>query len=316
MTPANTTRLQWNACDKATWRGYFEQMSWSSLEQSWAYGDAVAATSDAAVQRGCLVDADGHVEAIVQAAEKRIGRLISFVRIVRGPLHLQGAEGSFSAPALGMIRAAFRRRQRRFLFWLPELPGGSTDNLLMRGAGTHRVVTGYSTVRLDLRRDLDEVRAGLHSKWRNSLHAGERSGLRVKLSRGGTALTQLLTAYDGLQRKNRFAGPPSQLLHAFANAAGAKDVAVVSVRQGSDTVAAALFLRHGRTATYTAAWASDEGRAANGPRLVLWRGIEALHAQGVEWLDLGGVNTTRTPGLARFKLGLGGEVITLAGTYF
>ena len=314
--PAGASRLQWDGCDKGTWRGYFDDMSWSTLEQSWAYGEAVTVASGATVLRGLVLGEDGQVEAIVQAAEKRVGRLGSFARIVRGPLWLKSAANSLSEPALRLIRATFPQRQRRFLFWLPELTDGQADDALMRKAGAHRVVTGYSTLRLDLRRDLEKLRAGLHSKWRNGLHAGERSGLRVKLSRGGPALTQLLTAYDALQRKNRFAGHPSKLLKAFADASGAKDVTVVSARQGSDTVAAALFLRHGCCATYTAAWASDVGRAANGPRLVLWRGIEALHEQGLDWLDMGGVNTTRTPGLARFKLGLGGEVITLAGTYF
>jgi lipid II:glycine glycyltransferase (peptidoglycan interpeptide bridge formation enzyme) len=35
----------------------------------------------------------------------------------------------------------------------------------------------------------------------------------------------------------------------------------------------------------------------------------------VRRLDLGGVNTQRSAGLARFKMGSGGEVITLCGTY-
>jgi hypothetical protein len=35
----------------------------------------------------------------------------------------------------------------------------------------------------------------------------------------------------------------------------------------------------------------------------------------VRRLDLGGVDTARGAGLARFKIATGGEVITLAGTY-
>jgi lipid II:glycine glycyltransferase (peptidoglycan interpeptide bridge formation enzyme) len=36
----------------------------------------------------------------------------------------------------------------------------------------------------------------------------------------------------------------------------------------------------------------------------------------IEVLDLGGVNTHDLPGISRFKLGTGGDVLTLAGTYF
>ena len=58
---------------------------------------------------------------------------------------------------------------------------------------------------------------------------------------------------------------------------------------------------------------------ANAPRgahnLLLWNAIEHLRSRGVRQLDLGGVNTTSGAGIARFKIGTGGAVTTLAGTY-
>jgi lipid II:glycine glycyltransferase (peptidoglycan interpeptide bridge formation enzyme) len=42
----------------------------------------------------------------------------------------------------------------------------------------------------------------------------------------------------------------------------------------------------------------------------------ALREQGVRRLDLGGVDTVRSGGIARFKIGTGGQVLTLAGTFF
>ena len=49
--------------------------------------------------------------------------------------------------------------------------------------------------------------------------------------------------------------------------------------------------------------------------LLLWEGCRLLAERGIEQLDLGGVNTVANPGLARFKLGSGGRVVTWAGTY-
>ncbi len=289
---------------------------WSALEQSWAYGDAVAATRGAKVHRGLVRDENGTCQAVVQAVEKPLGKLLRLVRIVRGPLLPNGAAAP--APLYATIRAAFRRKRRSFLFWLPELHVSDRNHELMRACGARRVVTGYSTVRVDLRKTSESLRGEMHGTWRNALRAAERGSLRIRVTRGGAALDRLLLEYDRLQRRNRFSGHPSALLKAITEnrAGGGRDVTVVSAQQGSDTVAAGLFLRHGQTATYTAAWASDDGRAANAPRLVLWHGITNLRDQGLAWLDLGGVNTSRAPGLARFKLGLGGEVVTLAGTYF
>lgn len=317
MTKAGTPRLTWDTCDADHWRRHLNAGAWSTLEQSWAFGEAVATTHRAGVRRAVLHDEQDRPQAVVQVIEKPIGRLMRVVRIVRGPLPLGESTGTMSEAAVRLIRGAFSQRRRVFLFWLPELSDNMANHAVMRAGGAHRVVTGYSTIRLDLRKDLDVLRADLHGKWRNALRAAERSSLRTKLSGRGPPMDRLLSEYDKLQRKKGFSAHSSKLLRNFAdNKASAKDVTVISARQGSDTVGAALFLRHGRTATYTAAWSSAEGRATNAPSILLWRGIEALQAQGLAWLDLGGVNTTRTPGLARFKLGLGGEVVTLAGTYF
>jgi lipid II:glycine glycyltransferase (peptidoglycan interpeptide bridge formation enzyme) len=43
--------------------------------------------------------------------------------------------------------------------------------------------------------------------------------------------------------------------------------------------------------------------------------MHALRERGVRLLDLGGVNTTRSAGIARFKIGTGGHVLTCAGTF-
>jgi lipid II:glycine glycyltransferase (peptidoglycan interpeptide bridge formation enzyme) len=53
----------------------------------------------------------------------------------------------------------------------------------------------------------------------------------------------------------------------------------------------------------------------NAHHLILWRAIEELRERGVRILDLGGVNTIRSAGVARFKMRTGGKVLTLAGTY-
>ena len=68
-------------------------------------------------------------------------------------------------------------------------------------------------------------------------------------------------------------------------------------------------------------------RAPDHGRLCPWRFVvirgaareaftKLLREAGTVWLDLGGIDTQTAPGIARFKLGLGGEVVTQSGTYF
>jgi lipid II:glycine glycyltransferase (peptidoglycan interpeptide bridge formation enzyme) len=76
-----------------------------------------------------------------------------------------------------------------------------------------------------------------------------------------------------------------------------------------------LFLIHGQTATYHIGWQDEAGRDAGAHPLLLWRAMGMLAERGVRWLDLGGVDTGPGAGIARFKLGTGGQVLTLPGTF-
>jgi lipid II:glycine glycyltransferase (peptidoglycan interpeptide bridge formation enzyme) len=76
-----------------------------------------------------------------------------------------------------------------------------------------------------------------------------------------------------------------------------------------------MFLIHGQAATYQVGWSNDQGRDLNAHNLLLWQAMTELSARGVRVLDLGGVNTGRSAGLARFKIGTGGQVHQLAGTF-
>jgi lipid II:glycine glycyltransferase (peptidoglycan interpeptide bridge formation enzyme) len=77
-----------------------------------------------------------------------------------------------------------------------------------------------------------------------------------------------------------------------------------------------LFLIHGRVASYHMGWADEQGRQLSAHNALLWESVTHLQGLGIEVLDLGGVNTHDLPGISRFKLGTGGQAITLAGTYF
>jgi lipid II:glycine glycyltransferase (peptidoglycan interpeptide bridge formation enzyme) len=84
---------------------------------------------------------------------------------------------------------------------------------------------------------------------------------------------------------------------------------------GRERLAGMLFLIHGQAATYQIGWTTPTGRETNAHHLMLWRGIEELQQRGVRLLDLGGVNTQRSAGMARFKIATGGAVLQLAGSY-
>ncbi len=83
----------------------------------------------------------------------------------------------------------------------------------------------------------------------------------------------------------------------------------------AEPVAGIMILRHGISATYEVGYVAPRGRELRATHLLLWHAVEALIRKRVRWLDLGGIATDRSPGIARFKLGMGGTVATLPGTF-
>lgn len=318
VASADGLTIAWNGADARAWDGWLARAERPALEQSWAYGDGVARVSSHRAERAAVWRAGedgGPPLALAQAIVWRpLG--LAVARLLRGPVFLSEPEPAERDAAFALIAARWRARRGRLLLLSPELPEGADADRAMRRLGKRRMVTGYSSVWLDLRPDETALRGALHPKWRNQLRRAERGRLRVQAGQGGAPLDGLLARHEAQRRKARLRMPSAAQVRAVVEAARDRRGTLVATAQlGSETVAGALFLRHGRAATYHVGWSGPAGRAASAQNLLLWRGLLELKARGVEWLDLGGIDGLSMPGISRFKLGLGGTPFTLAGTY-
>ncbi len=303
--------------EPAAWAAGQAALRLETLEQCWAYGAAVAQVSRTRPERW-LICADGQDIGLVQAFRRDFAGLFSLVRILRGPLFRSGLDPALRQAALAAVRAQYRG-QRRLLWWLPELPGGSEAEALMQRLGLAQMMTGWSSVRLDLTPPPNALRSQLDGKWRNALKAAERSPLLIAESSDPAQFDTVMRAHDVQRIEKRFLGPDGAFYRAFAAAADpahGEQAHLFTASIGNRPVAGMLLLRHGRGATYAAGWSGEAGRLLRAHHRLLWHGLLALKARGVQHFDLGGANTEEGAGVARFKLGLNGEVFTLAGSYF
>src|SRR3546814_13058096 len=85
--------------------------------------------------------------------------------------------------------------------------------------GLRRVVTGYSSAGLDLRRSPEALLAGLHGKWRAALRKAEREGIAVDRDTKPRQQQASLLLYDTFRRKKRFVGPFGDSIAAVATTA-------------------------------------------------------------------------------------------------
>ena len=297
-----------------TWQA-FHATHHGSLQQSWAYGQALRQLG-VEIHRALIMEGEVLL-GLAQLQCRRLAFYIGLASCSRGPVWSPLADAPARAQALRLLKKTVPTRAWRATVFSPEQPLAQLQPQEVQGL--QRVMTGYSTVVLDLQQPEQVLRAALDGKWRNRLVRAERlTGLQVHV-RASLKEAQWLLERENLQRQQRgFHALPTEFVQAFIDSHADRQQAfvVASAVQGKHTLGAMLFLRHGSGATYHVGWANDEGRRLNVHNLLLWQSMLWLRAHGVARLDLGGVNTRALPGISRFKLGAGGQTLTLAGTYF
>ncbi len=311
----NDLAIYWNGVNVGEWNAWFETIPRSSIEQSWGYGEAFVGMTAYVPAHG-VVYRGAKSLAIVQVVECNLLGLFRIAKIIRGPLFLDDVSEDDKKTVLWLIRSRYSLLRRDFLVWTPELEANSTADRLISEIGLKKIITGYSSIWLDLGKDKDFLRRNLHQKWRNQLKNAEKQGVKISLDYGGEALEWLLTRYETHRRSHRLRVPRTPFVYAISFAMRNKQATLVFTAYfESKPIAAILIFQHGQTATYFVAWSGDEGRKRNANNLLLWYAVKELKDRKVQWLDLGGVDGSRMPGVSRFKAGLRGRLFRLAGTF-
>lgn len=245
----------------------------------------------------------------LQVVLRRFGPL-RIAWVPQGPVW----EAAVSDEAHREVLHALRRTLPRTHVHLIGASDSSQDPL--RGAaGFRRLTAPQSHAWLDLGAGASARLARQNGKWRNRLRHAQSCGLRISCRRFSCERDRGLLQLEQTQRraKGYRALPPGfTLAWASANA----NAAQLFEAHGPHGLAAfILVLTHPPTASYHIGWSGDAGRATSAHNLLLWRASCWLSERGYSALDLGLIDARRTPGLARFKLGIGAETHAGGATY-
>ena len=305
-------KVEWGTQDMNAWDAAHGQAA-GPLQQDWAYGSTMLVSGGTVIR--AAIQAEGKTVGLAQCVVRRFGNFGGVALCTRGPLWLAPLSGKDKAHAYRSLRQSLPVKGLRFLFVTPNEPSGEDVGL----SPLKRVMTGYSTALLDLTPSMADLRAGLEKRFRHRVGGAEKSDLTVH--RVGTNVGQYRWLMDAeqQQRDNRsLQGMPLHFVDAYIASRKQPGHNVLTLRAdiGRDRVAGMMFLLHGQAATYQIGWTSDAGRDAHAHNLLLFKGMEALKERGIRSLDMGGINTGRSAGIARFKISTGAKVVTLAGTFW
>tara|TARA_B100000886_G_scaffold114410_1_gene76942 strand:- start:3 stop:1004 length:1002 start_codon:yes stop_codon:yes gene_type:complete len=308
--------IVWDGVNERQWDAWMERISPFPIEQTWSYGQAFAGVTPYQPAHGVIYNKKLPL-AIVQVVEWRIFKFLRIAKIVRGPLFFGIVSDDRRNKVLELIYQRYSFWNFDLLLWTPE--SSLYDPILktFNKMRMRKVVTGYSSVLLDLCQTEETLLSQMDSKWRNQLKKSEKQGLKIKLAHQGDKLDWLLNRHEESRKSKRLRMPASPFISAISLTMRNKQGTLIfTANKNRQSVSGILVFKHGATATYYVGWNSEEGRLLNANNLLLWFAIKELKARGVKWFDLGGVDGFSMPGVSRYKMGLGGNLYTLAGTYF
>lgn len=189
------------------------------------------------------------------------------------------------------------------------------DAYSFAAAGFHRIAVPRMVAELNLSPSTDVMAARLSPKWRNRLRHGQSQGLHLTRRPMHADPRHWLLRAETKQSARLWYRPlPPEMIAALA-ACKTGAAQVFTAHHLGQRVAAMLFLRHGRDATYQIGWSTDEGRTRSAGPALMWRAMVDLQQLGVERIDLGAADPEHAPGLAHFKRGTGADLRPLGGTW-
>jgi hypothetical protein len=258
--------------------------------------------------------------AIVQALRKRVAGAFTVVRIKRGPLALRTLSCEEQRAVLLAMRDLGGAARGRVLSIAPEILLSGRALHVMEELGFHSLSrAGAESLWMDLSQDTAAHAASLRGPWRKvlkDLEAPERKGLTLEITTDSESFEWLMTKYAELMSDRDFAGPSIALLRSLREAMGSEEsLIVIRARYDGEPVSAICLATHGRAATYLIGWNGPTGRKLGANKPLLWNAMKHLKERGFEWFDLGGLDEEAAPGIAAFKLALGGERYELVGEY-
>jgi hypothetical protein len=233
--------------------------------------------------------------------------------ISRGPLWRRCGEPG-SAMLFGGIHAALRRHYvdelGYYLRMTPAVEESKAASASLASVGFMVSNTpGWTSARLDLTQNIEELRQGLRSNWRNKLNKAEHKNIHIEEGSTQEIFNGLVNEYRDFMMERGFTTTVTPaFLSALQNGfADSRRMKCFRADHEGKPLGSVLIAYYGDTAEYLVGTLLDAGRAFNVGQLLVWRAICDSKKLGFSRFDVSGMDPDITPkGVYDFKNGLGG----------
>jgi len=169
------------------------------------------------------------------------------------------------------------------------------------------------TLILDLTKSEEEILQAMHQKTRYNIRLAEKKG--VKIVEAGAdrfeEFWQLLTSTGDRDDFNLHGRGYYQAMLKMDKSF----VKLLFAEYQGKPLAGNLVIFFGDTATYIHGGSSNDNREVMAPYAMQWHTIKLAKQAGYKYYDFHGIDETKWPGVTRFKMGFGGQIVKYPGTF-
>lgn len=156
----------------------------------------------------------------------------------------------------------------------------------------------------------EKILGGMHQKTRYNIRLAQKKKLILKK---GPELTEaFLDLLEETRQRDGFRVHGRKYYQAMIKS---NTVELVTVWHDNKILAGSLLAYFGDTVTYVHGASSSEKRDLMAPYFLHWQSILEACSAGFRYYDWHGIDEKKWPGVTRFKLGFGGEIIDYPGTF-
>jgi len=169
------------------------------------------------------------------------------------------------------------------------------------------------TLILDLTKPEEEILQAMHQKTRYNIRLAEKRGVKIMEASAERfeEFWQLLVTTGDRDEFNPHGRSYYQAMLKMDNSF----VKLLFAEYQGQPLAGNLVVFFGDTATYIHGGSANERREMMAPYALQWHNIKLAKQLGYKYYDFHGIDESKWPGVTRFKMGFGGQVVRYPGTF-
>ncbi len=164
------------------------------------------------------------------------------------------------------------------------------------------------TIIVDIRPSLDELKRGLHKRWREKLRRAERNDLEIRESVSDDLYQMFNKLYKEMRARKSFTTRVNidEFRRIQQNLPDQLRMTILMCMSKGQPVSGLIFSTIGNRGIAILSATGNKGLKLYGSYLLRWRMLEKLKQSGCVFLDQGGIDKQLNPGGYAFKSGMGG----------